>query len=884
MKVDRNRVLQIIFCITVACVISIGIILGIAIAGVVNNMNDPEFGTIQMPVSSKVYDIKGRLITELFSTEKREIVSIHDMPPFLIQALLTREDREFYSHNGFNFLRTLRAAAISLTGGHVQGASTITQQLAGLLYADRSEKTIFRKIVELWYAFQLEKKLTKDEILELYLNQMYFGHGCYGVESASKFHFGHSVRDLTSAEAVMLVIQLANWNEYSPRLKPVRARNMQQTILMDMVSLGYIEKEAAIESFNEFWRTFDLTLQGTGAFLQREDKAPYFTAYVQQVIDEQLYGRYNVYEDGLEIYTTLNVDYQAVADRLMKGELERVNKEYKQETAGKTAPSDNLLLPMVDLLSLNFNMPHMHVTKRRHMMDTIEEYADILNPTIDIVSSVFGFSEARNATKSLYRWDLERSKRSEIQGALVCIDPYTGYIYAMVGGREFNSENQVNYAAQGYLQPGSSFKPLYYSAAIEDRRISPATILKDTEVYFDTNSIEPYIPKNYGGEFRGDVPARDAIAYSLNIPSINVLQMTGYDSAISMASRLLDVQDPAEIQRVFPRVLSIALGVVNTSPLKMARAYSAFSNGGYGVTPMGIISVRDRNGKIILDLEKQRQNAGPLPSIMAPQTSFLIRSMLTSVTEYGTLASATVKNIMREVKLPYAGKTGTTQNWRDSWVNAFTPYYTTSIWCGFDRGGGTLGISRTGAQLLAPIWASFNADIHKMLDEEKQEQNRILNTLVANGITDRSTILTRIAEERNLPIAWVTHVQETRNFNNPGGIEEVEVCKISGLLPSSYCPAEHRKMEYFYPEMVPTKTCTIHQEDFHKDWTHRENISTTAETETGSYTLPSDLTNPNELGETYEEYLRRKGSGVQRVTPDATTKPREDDINRFLID
>ncbi|MBN1524216.1 MAG: PBP1A family penicillin-binding protein [Spirochaetales bacterium] len=892
MKIDRNRILMILFGLTVAVTVFTGITLGIAIAGVVNNMNDPEFGKIKMPVSSKIYDIKGRLITELFAEQKREIVSIHDMPPFLIQALLTREDREFYSHNGFNLISTFRAAIMTLSGGHVQGASTITQQLAGLLYADRSERTVLRKIVELWYALQLEKKLSKDEILELYLNQMYFGHGCYGVEAAAKFHFGHSVRELTPAEAVMLVIQLANWNEYSPRKKPTKAKKMQETILDDMVALGYIEKEPAKESFHDYWANFDITQSSGGAFLLREDHAPYFTSYVQKILDEEIFGDLNIFQDGLEIYTTLNLDYQAVAQDIMKTKLDEINKDYEKELENKVTGTDSFYLPMIDLIGLSFNMPHLHVDKHRHMIETIEEYSEIANPTVDMVSSMFGFKQSRAIAKSVYQWKRDRSKVSSIQGALVCIDPYTGYIYAMVGGREFNSENQINYATMGFVHPGSAFKPILYSAALEDRAIMPSTILKDSQIYFEMPGGDPYIPNNYGGVYNGDVPARDAIAKSLNIPSIKVLEMIGFDSAISMASRLLDVKDPNEIQKIFPRYWSLALGVVNTSPLKMSQAFSAFSNGGRGVTPLGILYVKDRNGKVILDLEKKRladlRQQG-LPQLMKPETAYLMQSMLISSGEYGTVSFA--KKNLNDMKYPFGGKTGTTQNWHDAWTVGISPYYTTAVWFGFDKGGGSLGINRTGASLASPAWGTFMNEIHKQMDKEKQEQNKTYSTLFSENPAVSSLSSQRmvelLAQKQHLPPAWVSHIQQNHTWVKPDTLVEVAVCRDSGQLPSPYCPQDRIRNELFYQDNIPETECSYHRDLWIHETAGGENINRNFIEGAGVTDITdSGLPDPRSMPKSFEEFEKNpdKGLTVEDSDPDKAKIEKDEALRQYLLD
>jgi penicillin-binding protein 1A len=880
MKINRPRIVIVISCITITFAIVIGIGLGSTFAGVVNTVNQEDFGQVKMQEASKVYDIKGRLITELFGEQKREIVSINEMPPFLIQALLTREDREFYNHGGINTWRTFLAAINNIMGRGRQGASTITQQLAGLLYANRREITIFRKITELYYAFQLEKKLSKDEILELYLNQMYFGHGCYGVEAACNFHFGHSVKEITPAESAMLVIQLAAWNEYSPRKNPVKARKMQENVLTDMVALGYIKKTEADASFNDFWRTYDRTLRNDNVFHLRKDPAPYFTSYIQEKLDGLLIGNMNVYQDGLEIYTTLNMDFQKQANELMTERLQKVNAEYEKELSAKGTDAEAYFLPALDLLSLNYNMPHLHANRRRHMIGTIDAYAADVNSIVDIASAMFGMAKAKEVANKTYKWEQDRSKTTHVQGALVCIDPYTGYIYAMVGGKEFNYDNQYNYATQGRLSPGSSFKPLYYAEAIEEKRITPSTILKDVQMVFEQPSGVPYIPNNFGETFRGDVMARDALASSLNIPAINVMQMIGFDSAISMASRLLGVTDPAEVQKTFPRLWSLALGISPVSPLSMARAFSSFPNGGKGIEPIAILYVKDRTGKILVEPENERlarvNSPGGQPQLMRPETAYLMTNMLQTTVKSGTLSYA-ARNNLTDVKYQFAGKTGTSQNWHDAWTIGFSPYFVTAVWFGFDQGGGSLGVSRTGSLLAAPIWAKFMRGAHDQMDNDRTQIKTVTQSLINRSAGQTQDVsLEQLANELRMPTSWLSVIEAQRDFARPGGLVDAEVCTLSGLLPSPYCPTEKVRTEIFYPDSVPEKECTYCPTRW--QW-ERERETSIKDTIDREIDIPRpDLPDPGQFPDNFDDFQKNRGNLLKKVKPDdKTVRPKTGD-------
>jgi len=818
----RTIIINILLGVTIVAAILMGIALGAGIADVINIQ--PELGSKQMAEVSKIYDINNNLITELFSEEKRNWVSYNEIPQCLVQALITKEDREFYEHNGFSMWNMVRAFWNNLTGGYFSGGSTLTQQIAGFLYTNRTEKTIFRKIAELWFALQLEKKLSKEEILELYLNKMYFGHGCYGVEAASQYYFNHSVKQITPAEAVILVDTLSNWMLTSPFKDPERARKMQRNTLNDMVELGYLTQQEADDSFNQYWKNFDITRAGISAFLAREDKAPYFSSYVQQELEEILMGDMNIYQDGLEIYTTLNLQYQEVAQHLMEKAIDDFNAEFKDASLSKHEYADETYLPIVDLLSLTVNMPQLHTTKKRHMQDVINYYGDDIDPTVSLVTSMFGLADAKEVSQKAYKREMERQKRSSVQGALVSLDVSTGHILAMVGGREYSPDSSVNYATQSAVQPGSSFKPLFYSAGIERKLLTESTMLKNKKQVFFTPT-GPYIPKNYGGSYGEDVTVRQALAHSLNLPAINALQIIRFDPAISMASSLLGYTDPEEIDKVFPRVYPLALGIISTSPLRMARAFATFPNHGRAVQPIAIRFVKDRKGKIIFEPEKEalarQQKEGDALQLMSPQTAYIMTDILKTSVTGGTISLARREYLMHS-KHVFAGKTGTTQNWHDAWTIGFSPQITTAVWFGFDKGGHSLGTLNTGATVAAPVWAQFMAEVHK-----------------------------------NLPV---------KHFVRPGGLIDVTVCEASGKLPSKYCPPEELRKDVFMIGTEPTTICDVHK--FRMDRTQGTLIKLQSDFDLHEQLTPDDML--DEL----------KPEGYQDENPPSMNNPAADNSDR----
>ena len=659
---------------------------------------------------TQILDRHGRIITQFFRDQKRDIIRYEELPPHLIQALLTREDRHFFEHRGFRIPDTIRAAWNMVSGRFWSGGSTITQQLAGSIYADRSEITIRRKLVELWWAIQLERWLTKNEILERYLNLVYFGEGTYGVEAASQFYFKHSARDITLAEAAMLVIQLNRPGGNSPINHPNRARILQREILNQVVGRGLATAEEADLSFKQYWDNYDFTRSNRStAFLEREDAAPYFSEYVRGRLDELMLGSMDVYQDGLIVRTTLDLDYQLAAQQTLSRHLERVNEMRSNSAQRRRAVADTTFLPIVDLLSLTFDMGEVRVAGIRERNKGTDRFVRELAPALDVLGMMLDDRDLRALATAAYGLGEKDARRTQVEGALITLDARSGHILAMVGGSEFGTGNQFNRATQAKVQPGSAFKPLYYSAAISSGRFTPATMITDAPAVFVNDDGSPYIPLNYKGEWTGRVLLRTALARSMNVPSLKVLEAIGFDAAIERASRMLGIETPAEIEATFPRKYPLGLGVIAVSPLQMARAYATFANNGQSVSPLAIQYVMDRNGRMVLEVEKElraRQGANHQErQIMTPQVAYVMTDLLQSTVQWGTLrwASGTVGGFQTDT----AGKTGTTQNWSDAWTVGFTPRQATALWMGFDERGETLGLNLTGATAAGPAWAEY---------------------------------------------------------------------------------------------------------------------------------------------------------------------------------
>jgi penicillin-binding protein 1A len=716
-----------------------------------------------------VLDVHDRLITEFFGDQKRNLVTLDGMPRHLIDAALTREDDDFYRHHGFSIRGLARALWNRLTGQYKSGGSTITQQLAGRLYADRSDISIRRKLVELWYSLQMERQFTKDEILEMYLNEMDFGHNTQGVGAAAEFFFRKQVKDLTVAESAMLVIQLARPGLYSPIKNPKSAKVIQRDILDQMISNGYVARADADTSFAQFWANWDSTRPNSTAFFDRVDKAPYFSEYIRAQLEELLVGSYDYLRDGLVVHTTLDLDYQAVADEIMIAGIEDVNTRYLALNKSRVGYSNAAFLPLLDFLSFGLDISDLRNRERTTSGQARAYYLEKVNPIVEMVANMFDLQDAEDAFTAGYTRTRALSARTEVQGALISIDSRNGHILAMVGGRKFERADQFNRTVPpAGMEPGSSFKPLYYAAAIASRKFTPATMILDQPVVFVTADGTTWEPLNFKGEWQGRVLLRSALAHSMNVPSLRVLDGIGFDAAIQTASRMLGVTDPAEIEARFPRYYPLGLGVLSVAPLEMARAFATFPNGGREVVPIGIRYIEDRNGKIIIEPEKETLAAqarkGEGAQIISPQVAYIMSSLLQSTVTEGTLAGATIG--VGGFERPMAGKTGTTQNWSDAWTVGFSPQVTTAVWYGFDLGNRSLGVELTGATIAGPAWARFMKRIHQAL-----------------------------------PVLQFA--------KPPTGLGTVNVCALSGQLPTQYC--SDIIPEIFLSGTEPRVFCELHQ-------------------------------------------------------------------------
>ncbi|MDR2134802.1 MAG: penicillin-binding protein, partial [Treponema sp.] len=525
--------------------------------------------------------------------------------------------------------------------------------------------------------------------------------------------------------------------------------------------------------------SYDYTRASTAAYYNREDKAPWFSEYVRRELDGMMYGTMDYYRDGYSVLTTLDLRHQEAAAKFMAEGLARANAEFAKSRGKSNAQAERTYIPVVDLLSLCFNLNDIHATSEaQNERKALSRYTKTINPIVDMTALVFGVQDLKIATNRGFGDLKTNTEQNVVEGALVSIENETGYITAIIGGSRYDESNQLIRATQGNIQPGSSFKPLYYSAAIDSRKLTASSLIYDVPVVFHNEDGTPYIPLNFKGEWKGSVLLYDALSHSMNVPSLKVLDTIGFDAAIDRAAALLDITDPDQIRRTFPRVYPLGLGSISASPLRMARAFAVFANQGRDVTPVAVRSVEDRNGRVVLDPEREvrlkQRRMGNEIQVISPQNAYIMTKILEKTVEEGTLyhgsgygAKFTFKDSNgKNFRMPAAGKTGTPQNWSDAWAVGYTPYYTTAVWFGFDKPGNSLGVELTGSTLAGPVWGDYMREIH-----------------------------------RGLPY---------RDFVRPGtGIIEVTVCAKSGLLKTAACNEGEITLP-FLEGTQPVQYCNIH--------------------------------------------------------------------------
>ena len=656
---------------------------------------------------TRIYSADGKVLNELF-VQKRVFVELYNIPAQMQNAVIASEDRRFYEHWGLSLRSVARAIGINILSlSYRQGFSTLTQQLARNLYKTIGfEDSILRKIKEVITAVQIERTYTKDEILEMYLNTVHFGHGTYGVEAATKRFFGKESKDLTVDESALLVGLLPSPASYSPVRHPERARKRRNTVLRLMRDQGYI-------NHSEHAQYRAMTLESINEDPTR-GLAPYFTEYVRRLLEQEDEALgINIYRDGLKIYTTLDSRLQSIAEKFI---LDAINKSQEK---------------------LN-----------NRIINNQEEFELLGHLTIYDEDSV----------KMMMRGEAQLFKdlRSKllVQTAFVAINPKTGGIIAMLGGRP-DYHDQYNRAVQARRQPGSVFKPFVYTTALENGYTVTQQLLNQPVVLNVQNTDGSWVkwkPQNYGGSTGGLTTLREGIRKSLNLISVRIVQQD-----YAPAEQVKRTAQRMGISTDIRAVDAIALGTSEVIPLELVSAYAAYANKGVYSKPIAITKIEDRYGNTIREYHSLQYE------VLSEETAYLMTNLMQTVMDRGTGGSARWKyNFTR----PAAGKTGTTQGWSDAWFVGFTPQIAAGVWFGVDDYQVSLGKGQDGSKAALPSWANFMRDSHIMLE------------------------LPRV------------------NFQKPDGILVSEICSVSKMRSRKACPIEK---EVYKVGTGPSQKCRIHR-------------------------------------------------------------------------
>ncbi|MBE0476939.1 MAG: PBP1A family penicillin-binding protein [Coriobacteriia bacterium] len=646
-----KRALKVAALLALITTVALGVTAAAVYAHISKSLPDPAGHMKGRDQTSVIKDRDGRTLVELFAEQNRTDVPLTEMPIELRRAVISTEDKRFYEHKGVDPWGIARAVLVDIrTGSKVQGGSTITQQFVKQAFVT-PEKTVKRKVMEGMLAYQVEKRYTKDEILELYLNTIYFGHGAYGVQAASQVYFGKHVGDLTLPESAVLAGVIKAPARFSPYLDEKAAERRRATVLSQMVAENYVDRESYAEAL-----AAELELKGLD---RAKARAPYFVEYVKSLLVEE-FGADAVYRGGITVKTTLDLKIQEAAERAVRETLNR-----------KGDPS----------------------------------------------------------------------------ASLVAIDPASGEIVAMVGGRDFGTQ-QYNVAVQGRRQPGSAFKPFVLVTALQ-QGISPEATFESGPVRLTVAGSDPWKVTGAGGGRRGPMRLREATERSVNSVFAQLIMAVGPEKVVETARKM-------GIREEMTPVPAIALGghEQGVSPLAMASAYGTLANEGVHVRAHGIREVRDATGEVLMKAERKKSRA------LDPEIAALTTDILKGVVTSGTGKAAAIGR-------PVAGKTGTTQEYRDAWFVGYTPQLATAVWVGYPEEQREMtnvhGIKVTGGSFPARIWASF---MRSALGGEP-----------------------------------------AKDFAKPEGLKTVSVCTLSGLRAGEYC--EETRKALFLAEAVPD-ACDVH--------------------------------------------------------------------------
>jgi len=689
-----------------AGLLSVLLVVAVAMAMAFPNLPDISALSDYRPkLPLRVYSQDGALIGE-FGEERRHLTPIQDIPKVMKDAVLAIEDTRFYQHGGLDYIGIARAALANLGRFKSQGASTITMQVARNVYLT-SEKTYTRKIYEILLTFKLEHTLSKDQILEIYMNQIFLGNRAYGFAAASEAYYGKPLADISIAEAAMLAGLPKAPSAYNPINNPKRAKWRQLYIVDRMLENGFITEEQAAAAKAE-----ELQIKNNS------NNINVHAEYVAETVRQLMFSQYGpeTYTRGLNVYTTVRSSDQTAAYKALRRgimnyerrQIYRGPEQFVSLPSGAREAEEMIVETLLERPDNGDVVSAVVLEVDSKKIRAVRQNGEIIDITgAGLKPAQSGLSDKAAANIRIRRgaviravltskstWEI--TQLPEVEGAFVAIDPRSGAITAMVGGFDFD-KNKFNHVTQAWRQPGSSFKPFIYSAALE-QGVTPATVINDGPLFFDAGVTggQPWEPKNYDGKFEGPMTMRRGLAKSKNMISIRILQTVGTQAAQKWVSRFgFDAEK-------HPAYLTMALGAGSVTPMQMATAYSVFANGGYRVNPWLISKVTDQQGKVLSEATPPVLNDSL--RVIDERNAFMMSSLLQEVTRSGTAASA--QAMLKRPDL--YGKTGTTNDSMDAWFAGYNPSLTAIAWIGYDTPK-KLGDRETGGGLSLPIWIEFMA-------------------------------------------------------------------------------------------------------------------------------------------------------------------------------
>ena len=685
--------------------------IGVAMVLIVLILTYPNLPSLEVltdyrpKIPLRVYTSDGFLIGE-YGEERRAVVAFQDVPAVLKNAILAAEDDRFYQHGGIDYTGILRAAGANLIGGGKrQGASTITQQVARNFFLT-GEKTYTRKLYEALLSFKIESNLSKDQIFELYINQIFLGQRAYGFAAAAQIYFGKPLKDISIAEAAMLAGLPKAPSAYNPVVNPNRARIRQQYVLRRMHELGYISDTQHTAALKE---PLVVKRELAGYAVHAEYVAEMARQIAAERFPEEVYSR------GMKVYTTIvKAEQEAAYLSLRKGVMDYDRRhgyrgaesylDMKDIQSDQDEAIDEALQEIPDAGDL---IPALVLAADARQIKAYRKGGEVVTLTGDAMKfAIRMLDDKAPPNKRLKRGSIVRllkddkgswqiSQLPEVESAFVAVDPRDGAIRALVGGFDFN-RNKFNHVTQAWRQPGSSFKPFIYSASLE-KGYNPGSVIADEPIVIPASQTgsQAWEPHNYDGKYEGPMKMRTALAKSKNMVSIRILQSIGTQYAQDYAGRF--GFDPAK----HPPYLTMALGAGSVTPWQMVTAYSVFANGGYKINPFVVREIRDERDQVVARSAEIEAGNEAIRSI-DPRNAFMMDSMLRDVTIYGTAAKASA--ILKRQDL--AGKTGTTNEYVDAWFCGYQMTVAGCAWIGFDQPR-KLGDRETGGAAALPIWIGY---------------------------------------------------------------------------------------------------------------------------------------------------------------------------------